>query len=90
MPGYEMMQSPRDRITQALMNIRNPPPGGGAMLGGMSGMPAPMPGSQMGAFGPQMGGPQMGAPQVAPSMNIPGVSVNATPPGMKQPASQGY
>lgn len=89
MPGYGMMQSPRDRITQALMNIQSPPPGG-AVLGGMSGMPTPMPGSQMGGFGPQMGMPQMGGPQMgAPGMNLPG-GVNVTPPGMKQPASQGY
>lgn len=76
--------------------------GGGLMqpaapVGGMAGMPTPMPGSMPGsqpaAFG-QMGAPQgpmgpIGGP-MAPGMNLPGVDVNATPPGMKQQASRGY
>jgi hypothetical protein len=85
----------RDRITQALMNIANPPPGGvggigdgmmqhAAPVGGMAGMPTPMPG----AMAPMPMNPPQGG-MGAPSMNLPGID-NATPPGMKQQASRGY
>jgi hypothetical protein len=110
MPGYgrpNPMLGGRDQITQALMNIANPPPGGpgggmdggmgggmmqpAAPVGGMAGMPAPMPGSQPTAFGAAGPGPMgpIGGP-MAPSMNLPGLDVNATPPGVKQQASRGY
>jgi hypothetical protein len=95
----------RDRIAQALMNIQNPPPGGpgggmgggmmgGAMgggfpqpapVGGMAGAATPMPGSMAPMpMNPPQGG--MGAP----GMNLPGVDVNSTPPGVKQQVSRGY
>jgi hypothetical protein len=107
MPGYgNPMLGGRDRITQALMNIQNPPPGGpgggmggggfgggmmhsAAPVGGMAGMPTPMPGAMalMPMSQPQGG---MGGGMGAPSMNLPGVDVNSTPPGVKQQVSRGY
>ena len=85
--------NPRDRITQALMNVQNPPPGGPIQPGGMPPQPSPslsqrplppagaMPQSQPAGFGAV--GPPAGplAPFGGPyqqGLNLPGI----TPPGM--------
>jgi hypothetical protein len=104
MPGYgNPMLGGRDRITQALMHIANPPPPGGpgggmgggmmqqaAPVGGMAGMPMPMPGAMAAMPMNQPQGGMSGGMGMAPGMSFPGVDVNTTPPGVKQQASRGY
>lgn len=84
--GYGGASNPRDRITQALMQINNPPPGGPQIAPGMASMtggmpPQPLPTGAMpqvqpagiGAVGPPTSpmGP-IGSP-FAPGLNLPGI-----------------
>jgi len=81
----------RDAITQALMNIANPP-GGMPQQGMPQGVPPPMPtggaAPQAGPMPPQQGMPPQGMPPGAPQAAPPPMMAGALGGLMQQPQQQ--
>jgi hypothetical protein len=74
--GYGGGGNPRDRLTTALLEIQNPPPGNMQPVGGTNSLPQQQPAAQ-GASAPPMGAMgSMGGP-MQPGLQLPGI----TPPG---------